>query len=238
MTFGANPTTSTQAGLATNQFPISTVAEPGRANGDLTATEGGPGSVDSNSNRTAPVSMYIKDGGDVAQGAATDAAWSGSGAGSVVALLKKLIALTPVFGQAIMANSSPVTLASDQSAVAGKRTTTAAYTLASVATTGTTQNSGDIAVGAYSEVAIDITTTAQSGTNPTIQYFYERKGADNIYYPLWQSAVLTAAANTVSASVGVGMAINQSLGNTGRLRWVVGGTATPTYTHSLNIYAK
>jgi hypothetical protein len=92
MTFGANPTTGTQGALATNQFPISTVAEPGRASGDLTALEGGPGSVDSNSNRTAPVSMYVKDGSDVAQGTTTDVAWSGSGAATAIALLKKLVA--------------------------------------------------------------------------------------------------------------------------------------------------
>lgn len=114
----------------------------------------------------------------------------------------------------------------------------AVYSLASVATVGATQNSGDLTVGPYTEIGIDITTTAQSGTSPTIQYFYERKGADGLYYPLWQSAVLTLAANTLSTSIGLGMAYNQSLGLTGRLRWVIGGSATPTFTHSLNIYGK
>lgn len=116
--------------------------------------------------------------------------------------------------------------------------TVALFTQASGATTGTTQNSGDLDVTKFLSVTIDINTTAQSGTNPTIQYFWERKGADGIYYVLWQSAVLTAAANTLSTSVGPGLAYNQSLGLTGRLRWAVGGTATPTFTHSLNVYAK
>jgi hypothetical protein len=118
------------------------------------------------------------------------------------------------------------------------RSTVAAYSLASTVTTGSTQNSGDIAVGPYTEISIDITTTAQAGTAPTIQYFYERKAADGIYYVLWQSAVLTAAANTISTSIGTGQAYNQSLGVTGRLRWVVGGSATPTFTHSANIQGK
>lgn len=112
------------------------------------------------------------------------------------------------------------------------------YALASTATSGTTQNSGDLTIGPYTEISIDINTTAQSGTNPTLQLFWERKGADNIYYVLWQSAVLTAATNTLSTSIGAGMAYNQSLGLTGRLRWVIGGSATPTYTFSANIYGK
>ncbi len=122
--------------------------------------------------------------------------------------------------------------------VNAQRNTVAVYSLASTVTTGSTQNSGDLAVGPYAELSIDITTTAQAGTLPTIQYFYERKAADGNYYPLWQSAVLTLAANTLSTSIGAGMAYNQSLGATGRLRWVVGGSATPTFTHSLNIQAK
>ncbi|SRR6266487_31118 len=118
------------------------------------------------------------------------------------------------------------------------RSATAVYSLASTQTSGSTQNSGDLTVGAYTEISLDINTTAQSGTSPTLQLFYERKGADGIYYVLWQSAVLTVAANTLSTSIGSGMAYNQSLGLTGRLRWVVGGSATPTYTFSANIQGK
>ncbi len=140
-------------------------------------------------------------------------------------------------GAATIANSLSVGIASDQT-VPIKRSSVAAYTLASTTTSGSTQNSGDITVGPYTEISIDINTTAQAGTNPTIQYFWERKGADGIYYALWQSAVLTAATNTLSTSIGAGMAYNQSLGLTGRFRWVIGGSATPTFTHSLNVYGK
>lgn len=99
-------------------------------------------------------------------------------------------------------------------------------------------NSGDLDVSKYREVSIDITTTAQAGTNPTLQFFWERKGADNVYYPLWQSSSLTAASNTLSTSIGPGLAYNQSLGLTGRLRWVVGGTASPNWTFTPNVYGK
>ena len=174
--FGQTPVTTTQGTPSANQFPISSVAVPGTANGDLTATEGGPISTDSNSNKTSAVVFQHK--------------------------------------------------------------TVAVYTLASTVTSGATQNSSDLAVGYLSEISIDITTTAQAGTAPTLQLFWERKGADGIYYVLWQTAVLTLATNTISTSIGTGMAYNQSLGVTGRLRWAVGGSATPTFTFSANIYGK
>lgn len=142
-----------------------------------------------------------------------------------------------IYGKNSTAGDTPLLVDSTGRLLVG-RSCVAVYTLASVATSGTTQNSGDLTVGAYTELSIDINTTAQSGTSPTVQYFWERKGADGIYYVLWQSSSLTSAANTISTSVGVGMAYNQSLGLTGRLRWVVGGSNTPTYTHSINVYGK
>ena len=117
------------------------------------------------------------------------------------------------------------------------RSAVAVYSLASTATTSSS-DSGDLIVGPYTEIGIDINTTAQTGTNPTIQFFWKRKGADGIYYALWQSAVLTAATNTISTSIGAGMAYNQSLGSTGKLTWTIGGTSTPGFTFSANIYGK
>jgi hypothetical protein len=127
-----------------------------------------------------------------------------------------------------------------QLANSGTTVVTAVYSRDSAVSSGAGSNSGDLTVGTYREIGIDITTTAQSGTNPTIQFFYERKGNEGtpVYYVLWQSAVLTIAANTLSTSIGAGMAYNQSLGSTGRLRWVVGGSNTPIYTFSANIYGK
>jgi len=86
--FRNNPTTT---GTPAN-VPVGTVAVPNHSNGDLTALEGGPASTDSNGNETAPVSIYAKDGNDVTQGTQTDPAWSGSGSGSLIAILKKIVA--------------------------------------------------------------------------------------------------------------------------------------------------
>lgn len=74
MSFGQSPTTTTEGALPSNQIFISSVATPNTANGDLTALEGGPISTDSNSNKTAPASMYVKDGNDVTEGAKADTA--------------------------------------------------------------------------------------------------------------------------------------------------------------------
>lgn len=85
--YGASDTSTTT--LLANQFPISEVYVPNDA---LRALEGGPVSTDSGSKKSAPMSIYAKDGGDVAQGTTTDGAYSGSGAGTTIALLKKLVA--------------------------------------------------------------------------------------------------------------------------------------------------
>lgn len=115
----------------------------------------------------------------------------------------------------------------------------AIYTLASGALT-VSGNSVDLAVGACTEIGIDIDITAESGTSPTIQFFWNRKGADGLYYPLWQTKVIAGTdtfPEKFSASIGAGMAYNQSLGLIGQLSWVLGGT-TPSFTCSANVYGK
>src|SRR5882757_461093 len=118
--------------------------------------------------------------------------------------------------------------------VSGRRalvglSTTALFTTAQ--TTVGSNNSGDIDVSKLREISIDITMTLIT-TN--LQFFWERKGADGIYYPLWQTAVLTSTTNPISTSVGPGLAYNQSLGTTGRFRWVATGNASFTP----NLYGK
>jgi len=207
------------------------------------ATEGGnlatiAGAISSGKMATKAASGDFADGALATIGAQADAsATTDSGTFSYMSLFKRLLAKFPAIGAQTTANSSAVNIASDQ-IIPIKRSTVAVYSLASTVTTGSTQNSGDLTVGPYTELSIDINTTAQAGTSPTLQLFYERKAADGIYYVLWQSAVLTTATNTISTSVGAGMAYNQSLGVTGRLRWVVGGSATPTFTFSASIQGK
>ena len=84
MSFGTTPLSTTTLGV--NQFPVSAVAVPNASGGNLTALEGGPASTDGNGNLTAPASMYVKDGADVAQGTTTDVA----GANTVLGQLKQI----------------------------------------------------------------------------------------------------------------------------------------------------
>jgi hypothetical protein len=97
-------------------------------------------------------------------------------------------------------------------------------------------NSADLAVGPYTEVAVDINITAVSGTTPTLQVFVDRKGIDGVYYPLWQSNSVTAIGQ-VSTAIGSGCTVAQSLGTVVRLRWVLTGTS-PSFTLSASILGK
>ncbi len=135
--FGTTPVSTTS--LSANQFPVSAVAVPGAAGGNLTALEGGPATTDSNGNSLAPAAMYVYDGNNVNEGATTDAAVTGDSAGSMSAKLRginKILAAVwdnvnnllhvnlkqvgganVALGQNTMAASVPVALASNQSAV-------------------------------------------------------------------------------------------------------------------------
>ena len=161
------------------------------------------------------VAGAFADGAITTIGLEADAAWT-SGSGTLVSLLKALFTKVLSIG----------------------RSTVAVYSLASTATTSSS-NSGDLTVGPYTEISIDINITAKTGTNPTIQFTYSRKGADGVYYALWQTSLLTNTATQVyTASIGAGMQYNSSLGATGQLSWVIGGSATPGYTFSANIQGK
>src|SRR5437762_12628892 len=103
---------------------------------------------------------------------------------------------------------------------------TTLYTHASVQETAN-GNSGDVDASNYTELAVDINITGNQGSSPTIQYFVDRKGADGVYYPIWQSAVQNAA-SAVSTSIGAGLAYSQSF-TTVQFRWVIGGSSTPGF---------
>lgn len=97
-------------------------------------------------------------------------------------------------------------------------------------------NSGDLPVDSFSELAVDITITAISGTSPTIQFIVERKGNDGNYYAIYTGTSLNTV-QALSISLGAGMGQSVSFGSTARLRWVIGGT-TPSFTFSVSIIGK
>ncbi len=93
--YGASDTSTTTLGA--NQTPISEVYPPSgsltsAAGGQLTATEGGPASTDATSKRSAPASIWIRDGNNITQGAQADAAaTTDAGTFSLIALFKRLL---------------------------------------------------------------------------------------------------------------------------------------------------
>lgn len=109
------------------------------------------------------------------------------------------------------------------------------YARASAVATSS-NNSGDLPVDSFSELALDINITAVSGTTPTIQFIMERKGNDNNYYQIYASASINSN-QAISTSLGAGMAQSVSFGTTARLRWVIGGT-TPSFTFSVSLIGK
>lgn len=115
---------------------------------------------------------------------------------------------------------------------------TTIYNLASALQTAN-GNSGDLTVGSYVELAVDINVTAKQGTTPTIEFFIDRKGADGIYYNIYDSTLINnTAPTTKSDSIGTGLNVNKSFAGTIQFRWTIGGSSTPGYTFSASIQAK
>ena len=104
------------------------------------------------------------------------------------------------------------------------------------AANNTVATGADLTTGTFTEIALDVNLSALTGTSPTFQVFLDRKGADGVYYQIYQSTSLTAA-GSISTSVGMGAATNHSCGLFLRLRIVTGGT-TPNATFSASIVGK
>lgn len=102
----------------------------------------------------------------------------------------------------------------------------------------TSSNSGDLPVGPFSELAVDVNVVGNQGTSPTLTISLTRKGADGIYYPIWTPSAISTSTAKLSTAVGAGCAISQSIGSTVRLEWVIGGTSTPGFTFSCSILGK
>ena len=98
-------------------------------------------------------------------------------------------------------------------------------------------NTEELAVASLERLALDLNVTALSGTAPEITFYFERKGADGIWYSIAPPKYMNAIG---SYSVGIGPACEVAvpLGFTNRLRWVIGGTGGPTVTFSASILGK
>lgn len=105
------------------------------------------------------------------------------------------------------------------------------YTHASGAETAS-GNSGDLPLSGYAALAVDVNLSALVG-DTTIIFIWQRKGNDGVYYTLYTSPTL-AAADTVSLSIGAGLATNLYFGLEGRLTWTIAGS-TPSATFSVSV---
>jgi len=100
------------------------------------------------------------------------------------------------------------------------------------ATQNANGNSADLNVAAFRELAVDVNVTSLTGVAPTVAFFIDRKGADGIYYQIWNSNTLSAV-GPFSDSIGPGSNTFHSLGAIIRFRWALTGGGTVTFSASL-----
>lgn len=91
-------------------------------------------------------------------------------------------------------------------------------------------NSGDISVGSYRELVLDVNLTALTGTS--VAFILERKDAAGNYVAIYSPAALTGV-STIAQTIGVGAETNKGFGDTIRLRWVCTAVSTTTFTASI-----
>jgi hypothetical protein len=97
-------------------------------------------------------------------------------------------------------------------------------------------DTGPISWGNASQIALDINVTGQQGTSPTLQILLDRLGADGVtYFPIYDSTALPPGSYPKSASIGPGCTFAQELGLSGRVRWNIGGSASPGIQFSLSL---
>ena len=112
MTFGPTPTITQSLNGTSTEFPLSEVYTP---EDGLALTQGGPSSTDVlNGKKSAPVSLYVRDGNNVTQGASTDANTANTIMGRLTKIRDILLGL---IGQQTRASSLSVTIASDENAL-------------------------------------------------------------------------------------------------------------------------
>lgn len=99
-------------------------------------------------------------------------------------------------------------------------------------------NTSDFDASAFDQMLILITFTSNQGTSPTIQFFLDTKDSLGNYYPVYTSAVISTTANPLIVPLGAGLPNQIAFGLTARLRWVIGGSATPGWTFGGNVIGK
>ena len=86
---------------------------------------------------------------------------------------------------------------------------------------GTPYENG-LPVEGFDVLAVDM--TVASVTGGSLQFFYDRQGSDGVWYNIYASGALSAAASVSTTLAGQNSA-SQEFGFIGRLRWTLVGTS-------------
>jgi hypothetical protein len=90
--------------------------------------------------------------------------------------------------------------------------------------------------GNAEKLAVDIGVTGSQGTSPTLQVFVDRLGSDgSSYFAVYDSTALAPGSYPRSTSIGPGCTNPQEIAQYGRVRWVIGGSATPGVQFTVSI---
>jgi hypothetical protein len=97
----------------------------------------------------------------------------------------------------------------------------------------------------YKTLALDVRCTNKQGTSPTLDIFIDRLAADGVsYMNIYDSTVKSVSAATsiapvdIIGSIGQGCNTNAEIGSSGRVRWVIGGSATPGAFFNISLIGK
>jgi hypothetical protein len=105
----------------------------------------------------------------------------------------------------------------------------------------TTNDNTVVSWGNCSTIAVDVVVTNQQGTSPTLQILVDRLMADGVTYAnMYDStaiSVSTASSTNVfiKQSIGPGCTKTEEIAASGRVRWVIGGSATPGALFAISI---
>lgn len=204
MAFGTTPLSTTT--LGTDQFPVSAVAVPGETGGNLTALEGGPESTDANGNKTAPASIYVKDGGDITQGASTDANTANTVMGRLTKIRDLLSATLTVAVSGNVTEANSAAIKADLDAI-----NTAIGAVSDAAWTGT-GNGSEIAILKKIESVLAATLTVAGTVAATQSGTWTVEPGNTQNTTPWKvdgSGVTQPVSGTITANAGTGTFTNQ-----------------------------
>lgn len=108
----------------------------------------------------------------------------------------------------------------------------------------------------YNKFTVGLSNASVSGTNPTLDLYLQTQGPDGNWYDVYhwaQQTANTTANHQVFVDIGVGSGMRligdvgastvaantlgvSPLSNTFRFAYTIGGTATPTFTPTINFY--